>query len=148
MNNSSAQELRQNPILVKAWTMACQNRLNAHAPYSKFFVGAALKIKGVEELIPGCNVENASYGATVCAERTAFQVARALHGNFVPEYLVLVTDTQPAVAPCALCLQVMSEFCDGDFPIYLANTQGLESRVSFENLLPIRFERAHLNVKV
>jgi len=132
------------PALKMAWQFACEARDRAHAPYSKFRVGAALKVKGQDRLLPGCNVENASFGATICAERTAFQVARATLGEFEPEYIVLVTDTNPPVAPCALCLQVMAEFCDGSFPIYIANTKGIHNCVSFESLLPIRFEKSQL----
>lgn len=144
MTDSKSKSFDADPALRAAWEFACANRKKAHAPYSKFYVGAALKLKGVSELIPGCNVENASYGATVCAERTAFQVARALYGDFEPEFLMLVTDTSPAAAPCALCLQVFSEFCDGSFPIYLANTKGIQKLVHFDSLLPIRFDRSQL----
>jgi len=130
-----------------AWKEACLARGRAHAPYSRFQVGVALKVQGRDALISGCNVENASYGATVCAERVAFQSARAQLGAFKPEYLVLVTDTKPPVAPCALCLQVMAEFCGADFPVYVSNLQGVRECVSFSELLPRPFEKSQLDVK-
>ncbi|MEO5668189.1 MAG: cytidine deaminase [Bdellovibrionota bacterium] len=133
------------PKIQGAWKAACLARSHAHAPYSRFKVGVALKIKGRDELIPGCNVENASYGATVCAERVAFQNATAQIGSFEPEYLVLVTDTDPVVAPCALCLQVMAEFCSGDFPIYVSNLEGVGEKVRFGDLLPRPFVKSQIN---
>jgi homotetrameric cytidine deaminase len=131
----------------EAWKTACLAYERAHAPYSRFRVGAALKIKGQDALIAGCNVENASYGATVCAERVAMMSAQAQYGAFEPEYLVLVTDTNPAVSPCAMCLQVFSEFCDPDFPIFLANRQGVQEQVLFRDLLARPFEKTQLPSK-
>ena len=119
----------------EAYALAKAARDHAHAPYSKFKVGAALKIKGKNELIQGCNVENASYGATVCAERTAFQTAVAKNGKTEYEYIVVITDTEPAVGPCGLCLQVMAEFCPPDFKVYLANLKGVQKETTFKELL-------------
>jgi len=125
--------------ITEAWKLACEVQRRAHAPYSKFYVGAALKIKESEDFILGCNVENASYGATVCAERTAFQVAVAKHGKISPEYLVLVTNSDPAVPPCALCLQIFAEFCDKDFLVYIGNTSGVQKTTKFGDLLKSPF---------
>ena len=133
------------PEILSAWKEACTAYKRAHAPYSRFQVGVALKLKGRESLISGCNVENASYGATVCAERVALMSARAQVGPFEPEFMVLVTDTSPAVAPCAMCLQVFSEFCDPSFPIYLSNLQGVQELVHFGDLLARPFEKSQLN---
>src|SRR5690606_21606578 len=80
MSQNDSKNYDSDPALKKAWVLACESRNRAHAPYSKFRVGTALKLKNIKELVPGCNVENASYGATVCAERTAFQAAQAFHG--------------------------------------------------------------------
>ena len=135
------------PEIVSAWQEACTARSRAHAPYSKFRVGAALKIKNVDGFVHGCNVENASFGATICAERTAILSARAQHGSFEPEFLVLVTDTEPAVAPCALCLQVLSEFCSENFPIFIGNLQGVQEAVALKQLLPRPFEKSQLHTK-
>ncbi len=87
----------------------------AYAPYSHFYVGAALLLAG-GEIMTGCNVENASYGATVCAERVAIfaAVAAGLLGPDMPPAALAVT-----AQPCALCLQVLAEFAPPDFPIIL-----------------------------
>lgn len=87
----------------------------AYAPYSHFSVGAALLLAG-GEIVGGCNVENASYGATVCAERVAIwsAVAQGLLSPDMPPVALAVT-----AQPCALCLQVLSEFARPDFPIIL-----------------------------
>ncbi|MBX3023036.1 MAG: cytidine deaminase [Bdellovibrionales bacterium] len=123
----------------KAWQTALKARANAHSPYSKFKVGAALKLKGVAEAIPGCNVENASFGATICAERTAFTQAVAWHGRFEPEFLIVATDEVQATVPCALCLQVIAEFSSDNLPIYLANTEGVQKQYTLKDLLPYPF---------
>ena len=125
--------------VLDAWKKACEVQERAHAPYSKFFVGAALKVKESDELILGCNVENASYGATVCAERVAFQAAVAANGKITPEYLALVTNSDPAVPPCAMCLQVFAEFCLPGFDVYIGNRNGIQKKVQFGDLLKSPF---------
>ena len=132
-------------LVEKAWHVALKARENAHAPYSHFKVGAALKLKGMDEIIPGCNVENASFGATVCAERTAIQCSVANHGKTDFEFIVVVTDTDPATQPCALCLQVMSEFAHPDMPVYLANLKGVQYSITFKELLPNPFNHFEPN---
>jgi homotetrameric cytidine deaminase len=117
-------------------------RLRAYAPYSEFFVGAALLLED-GTVIPGCNVENASYGGTVCAERTAFFSAIAIKGQKIkPVAMVLVTD--PLAVPCGLCLQVMAEFCSPKFPVYLATPKGIKKRLRFKQLMPNTFDRRAL----
>jgi cytidine deaminase len=134
------------PRVQEGWRQACEGYQRAYAPYSKFQVGAALAVKGQQTWTVGCNVENASFGATVCAERVAFWNARATYGaEFQPDFLVLVTDTEPPVAPCALCLQVFSEFCSSDFPIFLANLKGVSEKVLFKDLLGRPFDKAQLD---
>jgi cytidine deaminase len=123
----------------KAFEMACNAQKNAHAPYSNFKVGAAVKIKNSDKIYPGSNVENASYGATVCAERVAIWSSVAIEGKPEFESIVIVTDTDPAIGPCALCLQVFAEFCEPDFEIYLANPKGIQQKVLFKDLLPAPF---------
>lgn len=120
---------------------AIEARENAHAPYSGFKVGAALAVEGIEKIYPGCNVENASYGGTVCAERTAMFSAVAENGKIPFEFCVVVTDTEFATPPCALCLQVFSEFCSPEFPIYLATLEGIQKKVLLKDLLPIPFNK-------
>jgi len=123
----------------KAFEKAVNVQANAHAPYSKFHVGAAIKFKGHDQVFTGCNVENASFGATVCAERGAIQTGIASVGKSEIEYIVVVTDTDPAIGPCGLCLQVISEFAKAKTPIYLANKNGVQSQAMFGDILSTPF---------
>jgi homotetrameric cytidine deaminase len=118
---------------------AIKTRQNAHAPYSRFKVGAALQIKGEKEPITGCNVENASFGATICAERAAILRAIADHGRIKPEFIVVATHEENATVPCANCLQVMVEFCADDMPVYLGNEEGVQKSYFLRDLLPHPF---------
>lgn len=119
-----------------AYAVAKEARDRAYAPYSKFRVGAALVLEG-GEVVPGCNVENATYGATVCAERNAFCSAVAQHGKIKPRELVLVTE--PEAAPCGICLQIIAEFCPPDFPIHLSTPAGIQRTVQLRELFPQPF---------
>lgn len=118
--------------LSKAHQAAKAARKNAYAPYSKFKVGAALVLKN-GEIVSGCNVENASYGATVCAERNAFFTAVGKFGKFETQAIVLVTE--PEAVPCGLCLQVMAEFCTPNCEIYLGTPKKLGKSVKLKELL-------------
>lgn len=124
------------------WRTAVEARVRAHCPDSGFPVGAAVKATGHDLIVPGCNLENASYGATVCAERVALFGLRAQLGAVVPEWLVLVTDDDPVAVPCALCRQVIAEFCGETFPIHLANLDGIRETVLLGDLYPRPFNRA------
>lgn len=118
---------------------ALKTRNHSYSPYSKFKVGAALKLKGVTKPITGCNVENASYGATICAERTAILSAVVTHGRLDPEFLVVVTGEAKATVPCALCLQMLAEFAKDDLPVYLGNARGILRTLTLRDLLPEPF---------
>lgn len=122
--------------LEAAHKVACEARDRAYAPYSRFLVGAAL-ILDDGEIVPGCNVENSSFGVTVCAERNAFFAAAGRHGKPRPNALVLVTD--PEATPCGLCLQVMAEFCPPEFPVYLSTPGKLGAKTELRALLPRPF---------
>ena len=113
----------------------------AYAPYSRFSVGAALLIardEGDEPLIiSGCNVENASFGLAICAERTA--VARAVasgHREFGA--IAIASGSEDPAPPCGMCLQVLVEFCD-DIDILLLNDSGTELRTKLSRLIPTPF---------
>ncbi|MBW1810845.1 MAG: cytidine deaminase [Deltaproteobacteria bacterium] len=109
---------------------------NAHAPYSRFKVGAALQVESGQVFV-GCNVENASYGATVCAERNA--VAQAVvNGHKKFKRIAIMTATSPPAPPCGLCRQVLVEFCD-ELPILLANPRGEVVRAKLSKLIPQPF---------
>jgi len=129
-----------NEWVEKAWQAAMASRENAHAPYSRFPVGAAVKPAGQEFLISGCNVENGCYGATVCAERVALWRLVAEQGKQALDFVLVVSDTEPAAAPCALCRQVMAEFAPPEFTIYLANLEGVQQDLRFSELLPHPFD--------
>ncbi|MFT4549186.1 MAG: cytidine deaminase [Verrucomicrobiales bacterium] len=107
-------------------------RLAAYAPYSKFQVGAAL-LCGDGEIVTGCNVENLSYGLTICAERNAIFTAVAA-GRQKFAAIAIAADTEKAISPCGACRQVMCEF--GDFPVMLANLHGELVESSVSELLP------------
>lgn len=117
-------------------------RQNAYTPYSRFKVGAALKLKGSDMILSGCNVENSSFGAAVCGERNAFFKAVAEFGQIEPEFMVLVTEE--SAMPCGICRQVMSEFCKPDFKIYIANLNEVVAEYEFKDLLPHMFDKSQL----
>ncbi len=127
--------------LEKAFQEACRVRENAYCPHSGFQVGACLKVKGEDKWYGGCNVENGSYGGTVCAERVAVLSAVAdMGGSPEFEYLVLVAQKEELVVPCGMCLQVLSEFCGPEFPIYLGDTGGIKEKVLLKELMPRVFK--------
>ena len=112
-------------------------RENAYVPYSKFPVGAALLAED-GTVFHGCNVENASYGLTNCAERTAiFKAVSQGVKNF--KAIAIVADTEGPCAPCGACRQVIAEFCDGDMPVYLTNLKGDVQETTVRELLPGAF---------
>jgi cytidine deaminase len=113
-------------------------RERARAPYSGFKVGAALEtIDG--QLITGCNIENASYGLTVCAERVALLKALS-EGHEVFTRIAVVADTERATPPCGPCRQLLWEYC-GDIQVVLASLQSVRGRYHLARLLPLPFDR-------
>lgn len=122
---------------------AADVRNHAYAPYSGFQVGAAL-VDSRGRVYTGCNVENASYGATVCAERGAVlrAVAEGSTAGFTD--LIVVADAHPPAVPCALCLQVLAEFCPPELKVHLADLGGLRITYTLDELLPHPFNRASL----
>jgi len=110
----------------------------AQAPYSKFKVGAALEtVEGV--IVSGCNIENATYGLTLCAERVALVKALS-DGHTVFTRIAVVADTQAPTPPCGPCRQLLWEYC-GDVEILLGNVQALTGRYRLSSLLPLPFDR-------
>jgi cytidine deaminase len=128
-------------LLQKTFAAAASARENAHAPYSRFKVGAALLLES-GEIVAGCNVENSSFGGTICAERNAVCACVARFGKFRAKALVLVTE--PVASPCGLCLQVISEFCAGSLPIYLSTPAGLGKARTLSEFLPLPFSAEQL----
>jgi cytidine deaminase len=112
-------------------------RLKAYAPYSKFKVGAALLTKS-GKVYTGANVENSTYGLTVCAERVAvFKAVNDGNKGFVK--IVVVADKNPPITPCGACRQVLSEFAH-DLEVVCVNLKGKIDRYSIKELLPEAFE--------
>ena len=112
----------------------------AYAPYSKFHVGAALLTKS-GKIFQGCNIENVSFGATNCAERSAVFAAYSNGyrlGDF--EALAIVTEADNITAPCGICRQVLNELIGKDLPVILSNgRQTIETNIG--ELLPMSFDR-------
>ena len=123
----------------KEWIeVAIDGMEKAYVPYSKFPVGAAL-ITETGEIFQGCNIENASFGLTNCAERTAFFKAVS-EGNVAFSHLVVAGATEDPISPCGACRQVMVEFCKPDMPVTLVNTKGDVKETTVSGLLPYSFE--------
>jgi cytidine deaminase len=109
---------------------------HAYAPYSDFKVGAAV-LAETGRVYTGCNVENASYGLTVCAERTAIMRAVS-EGERVIKGIAISCSSGERAFPCGACLQVMAEFASEDMKVYLVSDQGVETHALAE-LLPHAF---------
>ncbi len=117
-------------------------RLRSIAPFSNFLVGAALKTEG-GKVYTGCNVESASYGLTVCAERVAIWKALS-EGERQFTELAIIADTKSLTPPCGTCRQIIWEFCK-NATIVLANLRGESEIVSIRDLLPRAFDARFLS---
>lgn len=116
---------------------AREARAHAVAPYSSFRVGAAVQAAD-GRIFAGCNIENASYGLTVCAERVALWKALS-EGARAFTSLVVVADTPEPTPPCGACRQLIWEFC-GDVPVALANLDRVVATPTAAQLLPMPFD--------
>ena len=120
---------------------AMEAKKMAYVPYSHFRVGAALLTKS-GKVYTGCNIENAAYPATVCAERTAIFKAVS-EGETQFESIAIVGGINGEVkdycAPCGVCRQVMREFCESEFRIVLTDSTGLIKECTLDELLPLSF---------
>jgi cytidine deaminase len=121
--------------------LAMQSRTRATASYSQFRVGAALETRE-GKAYGGCNIENASYGLTVCAERVAVWKALS-EGESAFRRLVVAADTDVLTPPCGACRQILWEFC-GDIEVVLCNLKGKRARYRLSRLLPVPFDRSFL----
>lgn len=115
----------------------------AYVPYSGFHVGAALLAKD-GKVFSGCNIENAAYSPTNCAERTALFKAVS---EGVTEFsaIAIISDSKEYTAPCGVCRQVLSEFCRPDFEIIMCRSDGTYKLATLGELLPESFGRNHLS---
>jgi len=116
-------------------------RQHAHAPYSHFLVGAALE-DASGRIHTGCNIENATYGLTVCAERVA--VFKAMSEG-VREFrrIAVAADTETLTPPCGACRQILWEFC-GDIEVALVNPRGKSETLRMKDLFPRAFDASFL----
>jgi cytidine deaminase len=117
--------------------LALEARRRAYAPYSGFAVGAALRTAD-GRVFTGANVENASYGLALCAERAAVATAVNAGARDIVE-LVVASPTTPPVTPCGMCRQTLAEFAR-ELPILLVNERGERTATSLEALLPLAFQ--------
>lgn len=120
------------------WIIAAQEvSQRAYVPYSKFPVGACLVTKD-NQVFTGVNIENASFGLTNCAERTAFFKAVS-EGHHEFKHLVITGNTEAPISPCGACRQVMVEFCEPSMPVTLVNKVGETKETTVGELLPYSF---------
>lgn len=125
-------------IQKKMSALAKQASEYAHSPYSNFKVGCSLITKQ-KKIFSGCNIENASYGGTVCAERVAIWKAVSSSKKTQVEHLFVYTNNKNPWPPCGFCRQVMSEFMTESGLIYLVNNQGVKKIFTLSELLPENF---------
>jgi len=121
---------------------AQQAQGNAYAPYSNFHVGVCLRTQN-QTLFTGCNVENASYGLTQCAEANAIGHMISAGEQVITEVLV-ITQGEDIVAPCGGCRQMINEFGNASTKIHLCNAAGYQQTVSLAALLPLAFGMENL----
>lgn len=124
------------PREAELFAVALNVRENAYAPWSRFRVGAAI-LTGSGKIFGGCNVENASFSLTCCAERVAMFSAVAAGETTLAAVLVL-TDTHPPASPCGACRQVLHEF-GPDATVLIANLEGVQQVSNMRELLPDSF---------
>ncbi len=120
---------------------AADVRTRAYAPYSNFKVGAAVETDN-GDIYTGCNVESASYGLTVCAERVAIWKGIS-RGVTKFGRIAVVVDTEELTPPCGICRQIIWEFC-GDVPVILSNLKGNSETIQMSELLPRAFDSKFL----
>jgi cytidine deaminase len=129
------------PGLAEIVRLARAARESAHAPFSGYKVGAALRARA-GEVVTGCNVENASYGLTMCAERVAVfkAVSEGMRGF---DAIAVVVDSPRPAAPCGPCRQILWEFC-GDIWVRMENLRGRGLTRRMSELLPLPFDQGNL----
>ncbi|MQS44320.1 cytidine deaminase [Lactobacillus salsicarnum] len=116
---------------------------NAYAPYSHYSVGATIVTTG-GAIYSGVNIENASYGLTNCAERTAIFKAVS-EGHRKIKAIIIVNGTSEMSKPCGACRQVMSEFMDADGQVFLANKDNDYKEFTFDQILPLAFSEKDMD---
>lgn len=120
---------------------ALRARANAHAPFSHFLVGAALEEES-GRIYTGCNIENSTYGLTLCAERVAVFTAVS-DGARKFRRVAIAADTRTLTPPCGACRQILWEFC-GDIEVILVNLEGKTETLRLKDLFPRPFDASYL----
>ena len=121
--------------------LAIEARERAQAPYSKFRVGAVLKTRN-GEIVTGCNIENASYGLSMCAERVAvFKAVSEGLDDF--DAIAVAADSRLLTPPCGPCRQILWEYC-GDLAVHMVDLAGRSRTLRLSQLLPFPFDAGHL----
>lgn len=124
-------------IVKKAHKEAVAVRKKTYSPYSNFGVGSAL-VTSKNKIYTGTNIENASYGGTICAERVAI-VEAVKNGDKKFSHIVVVTNAPTLTPPCGMCRQVMAEFFDDKTQIWIGDLKSVKSVYTFKELLPEAF---------
>lgn len=133
-------EFRTKGVLGKLFSTAKEVIKNSYAPYSNFNVGAAL-LTDDGNIYKGCNVENASFGGTICAERAAALSAISEQGRIKVKVLVVSSYSDEPAPPCAICRQFFTEFADSDMQVYLVSLKsGVVRHYNFGTVMPLVFE--------
>jgi cytidine deaminase len=127
-----------NPDLI---TQATEARNRALAPYSGFKVGAAIETRD-GKIYTGCNIENASYGLSICAERVALWKALSEGAKDFRE-MAIVSEADTLTSPCGACRQLLWEYC-GDIPVHLKSLKGLSAKHQLSELFPFPFDNRSL----
>ena len=137
---AAASRLAEFPVMIDA---ALRVQTHARAPYSRFPVGAAV-LAGSGAVFPGCNVESASYGATICAERSAL-VAAVAAGETSVRAVVVVTPTPEPSTPCGICRQLMAEFGPDVIVMAASSVSDVVLMATLGALLPLSFGASNLD---
>ena len=129
-------------IIEELIPLALQAREFAYAPYSNFKVGALLE-SGEGRIFTGCNIENSSYGLSICAERVALGKAIS-EGVRSFTRLAVIADAHSPIPPCGACRQMLFELCGEDLLVIMANLQGQVVTRTIKELLPAPFDKSYL----
>lgn len=132
--SSSADNLKKMALAVREFS---------HSPYSQKKIGASVLLSNGKSYA-GCNIENASYGGTVCAERVAIWKAVSENKNTHISEIYVASDENEPWPPCGFCRQVLAEFAGPETQVILINTEGKEKKFLFQDLLPEAFRPEHL----
>lgn len=128
-------------LVEQAYSLAKETRKNAYAKFSNFLVGAVIKLEDDEELYTGCNVENSTFGLTICAERTGIVKAVSKNGGDIKiEFVVVVADTEEPTAPCGMCLQTINEFSTDKTMLHLGNLKSVLKSIPLKSAFPMGFK--------